>query len=96
MEEISTYTKKRHHSSSVGEQNNLQAKNITYHCDKQKPQEFGKLFWATGCQRQVDFYEERVFIGDGAKWIWDMIEFYYPDATQILDWAITLLNIFTI
>ena len=86
VEEISTYTKKRHHSSSVGEQNNLQAKNITYHCDKQKPQEFGKLFWATGCQRQVDFYEERVFIGDGAKWIWDMIEFYYPDATQILDW----------
>ena len=53
---------------------------------KLKPKEFGELFWATGCQRQVDFYEERVFIGDGAKWIWDMVEFYYPDATQILDW----------
>ncbi len=86
VEEISTYTKRRHHSSVVGEQNNLQAENIIYHCDKLKPKEFGELFWATGCQRQVDFYEEKVFIGDGAKWIWDMIEFYYPEATQILDW----------
>ena len=86
VEEISSYTKRRHHSSVVGEQNNLQAENIIYHCDKLKPKEFGKLFWATGCHHQVDFYEERVFIGDGAKWIWDMIELYYPDATQILDW----------
>jgi len=86
VEEISSYTKRRHHGSVVGEQSNLQAEKITYHCDKLKPKEFGELFWATGCQRQVDFYEERVFIGDGAKWIWDMVEYYYPDATQILDW----------
>jgi hypothetical protein len=25
-------------------------------------------------------------IGDGAKWIWNLVELYYPDATQILDW----------
>lgn len=86
VEEISSYSKGRHHGSEVGKQNNLQAENIIYHCDKQEPKEFGELFWATGCQRQVDFYEERVFIGDGAKWIWNMIELYYPDATQILDW----------
>lgn len=86
VEEMSSYSKRRHHSSEVGKQNNLQAENIDYHCDKLEPKEFGELFWATGCQRQVDFYEERVFIGDGAKWIWNMIELYYPDATQILDW----------
>jgi len=86
VEEITSYAKKRHHSSEVGEQNNLQAENISYHCDKLKPKEFGELFWATGCQRQVDFYEERVFIGDGARWIWNMVELYYPDATQIVDW----------
>jgi hypothetical protein len=86
VEEITSHTKRRHHSSEVGEQNHLQAENITYHCDKLEPKEFGELFWATGCQRKVDFYEERVFIGDGAKWIWDMVELYYPDATQILDW----------
>jgi hypothetical protein len=86
VEEISRYSKRRHHRSAVGEQNHLQAENITYHCDKLEPKEFGELFWATGCQRQADFYEERVFIGDGAKWIWNMVELYYPDATQILDW----------
>jgi hypothetical protein len=86
VEEISPYSKRRHHGSGVGEQNNLQAENISYHCDKLEPKEFGELFWATGCQRQVDFYEEQVFIGDGAKWIWNMVELYYPDATQILDW----------
>ena len=74
------------HGSTVGEQNNLQAECISYHCDKLEPKEFGELFWATGCQRQVDFYGERVFIGDGAKWIWNMVDLYYPDATQILDW----------
>ena len=86
VEEISPYSKRRHHGNGVGEQNNLQAESISYHCDKLEPKEFGELFWATGCQRQVDFYEEQVFIGDGAKWIWKMVELYYPDATQILDW----------
>jgi hypothetical protein len=80
------YTAKRHQKKEAGQQSHLQAENITYHCDKLNPEAFGHLFWATGCQRQVDFYEERVFIGDGAKWIWQMIERYYPDATQILDW----------
>jgi len=84
--ETTRYSAKRQRERAVGQQNNLQAENITYHCDKLEPEEFGQLFWATGCQRQVDFYEERVFIGDGAKWIWNMVERYYPDATQILDW----------
>jgi len=84
--EVTAYTEKKHHSSKVGEQNHLQAEKITYHCDKQEASEFAELFWATGCQRQVDFYQERVFVGDGAKWIWNMVERYYPDATQILDW----------
>lgn len=86
VEEISPHMERKHHNSDVGEQNNLRAEEISYHCDKLEPKEFGELFWATGCQRQVDFYEERVFIGDGAKWIWNMVGLYYPDATQILDW----------
>ena len=84
--EMTRYSAKRPRERAVGQQNNLQAENITYHCDKLEPEEFGQLFWATGCQRQADFYAERVFIGDGARWIWNMVERYYPDATQILDW----------
>jgi hypothetical protein len=84
--ETTRYSAKRPRASEVGQQNHLQAEQISYHCDKLEPEEFGRLFWATGCQRQVDFYAERVFIGDGAKWIWKLVELYYPDATQILDW----------
>jgi hypothetical protein len=84
--ETTRYSAKRQRESEVGQQNHLQAENISYHCDKLEPEEFGQLFWATGCQRQVDFYAERVFIGDGAKWIWNMVALYYPNATQILDW----------
>ena len=84
--EIQSHTQKKHHPSKPGEENILQAEEISYHCDKASPEEFGKLFWATGCHRKADFYQERVFVGDGAKWIWKMVELYYPDATQILDW----------
>jgi hypothetical protein len=84
--ETTRYSAKRPRESEVGQQNHLQAENISYHCDKLDPDEFGQLFWATGCQRQADFYADRVFIGDGAKWIWQMVALYYPDATQILDW----------
>jgi len=83
---IQSHTQRKHHRSKPGEQNALQAEEISYHCDKATPEEFGKLFWATGCQRKVDFHQERVFVGDGAKWIWKMVEYYYPHATQILDW----------
>lgn len=82
----SAHSREKCHTNEIGMQKNLQAEEITYHCDKLEPQEFGELLWATGCQRRADFYEERVFVGDGAKWIWKMVEFYYPDATQILDW----------
>ena len=47
VEETRTYEKRRHHAASVGEQNDLQAREITYHCDIQSPDQFGDLFWAT-------------------------------------------------
>jgi|SaaInlLV_10m_DNA_2_1039722.scaffolds.fasta_scaffold19383_2 hypothetical protein len=84
--ENSPYVRKRHHNSGVGEQNNLHAENIFYHCDKLEPKEMGELFWATGCQQQADFHEELVVVADGAKWIWNMVDLHYPNATQILDW----------
>jgi hypothetical protein len=86
VEKVPSYEKRRHHASEVGEQNDLQARNITYHCDIQPPDGFGNLFWATACQRKADLYEELVFVCDGAIWIWKMIERYFPDAVQIVDW----------
>lgn len=76
----------RHHASGVGEQNDLQARQITYHCDIQSPDQFGALFWATACQRKADLHEELIFVCDGAIWIWKLIERHFPHAVQIVDW----------
>jgi len=86
VEPIRSYQKRRRHASRVGEQNHLQAQDITYHCDIQTPEQFSELFWASACQRKADLYEELVFVCDGAVWIWKLIEKHFPHAVQIVDW----------
>jgi hypothetical protein len=54
VESRKSYQRRRHHASRVGEQNDLQAQNISYDCDIQTPDQFGELFWATACQRKAD------------------------------------------
>lgn len=47
---------------------------------------FGKLMWAVGVEHDADLAEEVVFVCDGAAWIWNLVETYYPNAVQIVDW----------
>ena len=75
-----------HHGAHVGEQRHLQARNMKYYCDIQEAEQFGRLLWASGIQNQVDAYGETVFLGDGAAWIWNLAEKYFPNAVQIVDW----------
>lgn len=86
VEPVRSYQKRRRHARRVGEQNNFQAQDISYHCDIQSPEQFSDLFWASACQRQADLYEELVFVCDGAVWIWKLIERHFPHAVQIVDW----------
>lgn len=64
----------------------IQAENITYFADVSDAQTFGELLWASGLQRHADHAVELIFIGDGAAWIWRLVEQYFPDAIQIVDW----------
>lgn len=34
----------------------------------------------------IEPYPHKVFVADGAKWIWGYVEAFYPDSTQILDY----------
>ena len=86
VEKVRSYQKRRRHGRRVGEQNDLQAQDISYHCDFKTGDEFSDLFWASACQRQAALYEERVFVCDGAVWIWKLIERHFPHAVQIVDW----------
>jgi hypothetical protein len=83
---VHSYQKRRHHAKRVGEQNDLQAQDISYSCDFKTGDEFSDLFWASACQRQADLFEELVFVCDGAVWIWKLIERHFPQAVQIVDW----------
>lgn len=81
-----TQHKARHRKKVAREQPALRAKNMRYFCDIQAAQEFGKVLWATGLRLNADLSPELVFLGDGALWIWNLVEQYYPQAVQILDW----------
>ncbi len=78
--------KTRHRKKEEIGKQALRAKNQQYYCDIQNVDEFAPLFWATGCQAKVDLADELVFLGDGAKWIWKLVDYYYPKAVQIVDW----------
>jgi len=62
------------------------ATDITYYCDVAEAETFGRLLWATGCQRLADQAKELVFVADGAPWIWKLVQTHFPNATQIVDW----------
>jgi hypothetical protein len=70
----------------LGQLEALKATNIRYHCDLQEAESFAKLLWATGCHYLADQAQELIFVCDGAKWIWRLIEENFPQAIQILDW----------
>jgi hypothetical protein len=79
-------TSRKHPRQPVGEQSYLQAQDMKYHCDITEAEPFGRLLWATGLQNHVDTYDEIVFVNDGAVWIWRLVEKYFPQAVQIVDW----------
>jgi hypothetical protein len=64
----------------------IQAYDISYYSDVLKAEEFGPIFWATGVEQQADRALELIILGDGARWIWDLADLYFPQAVQIVDW----------
>jgi hypothetical protein len=64
----------------------LRALDIHYYTDLQEATAFGELVWATGLHHRVDQAKELVFVCDAAVWIWKIIEHYFPNAIQIVDW----------
>ena len=86
VEKIRPSIPRKHHGQPMDQQSDLQAKEMKYHCDIMEAEQFGRLLWATGLQYQVDTYDEIVFVNDGAVWIWRLVEKYFPQATQIVDW----------
>lgn len=47
--------------------------------------EFGTLMAAEAKRRGIDHIRQPVILGDGAAWIWNLAERYFPAATHIVD-----------
>jgi len=86
VEKIHPSLPRKHHGQVTDDQSDLQAKDMQYHCDITEAEQFGRLLWATGLQNRADQYDEVVCVSDGAVWIWRLVEQYFPQATQIVDW----------
>jgi hypothetical protein len=64
----------------------MHALDIHYYTSLQEATAFGELAWATGLHHRVDQAKELVFVCDAAAWIWKIVEHYFPEAVQIVDW----------
>ena len=48
-------------------------------------EEFGRRIYTEACQRGWQRAEKKVLMGDGAEWIWNLGEIYFPGSIQIVD-----------
>jgi hypothetical protein len=64
----------------------LHALDVAYYTSLDDAAAFGQLLWGTAVRHQADRALELVFVCDGAAWIWKLIDHYFPDAVQIVDW----------
>ena len=64
----------------------VRAEHLSFVADISEPQHFGQLLCLEACRRGVLQAKEVVAIGDGAHWIWNLVEEHFPEALQIVDW----------
>jgi hypothetical protein len=78
--------RKRHQKKKARGQPALRAKDMHYFCDIAEVEAFEPLFWAMAYQSKADLATEVIFVCDGARWIWNLVERHFPQAVQIVDW----------
>lgn len=64
----------------------IRAEHIHYYTDICDAETFSRLVWSTGVQRHAQLAKELIILGDGARWIWDLVSEHFPQAVQIVDW----------
>lgn len=50
------------------------------------PELFGQLLWAEAKRRGWEGAKDKEVVGDGAPWIWNLVQDHFYDAHQAVDW----------
>lgn len=50
------------------------------------PEEFGKMSWAEARRRGWERATATEALGDGAPWIWNLVQEHFYDSCQVVDW----------
>lgn len=73
-----------------------QASQVSYVAHLGGPEPLGKLLSAEAERRDYDHAQERVTLGDGARWIWGVSGEHFPTAQEIVDWYHAVDHLWTV
>lgn len=51
-----------------------------------EPTPLGQLLWSEAIRRHLPQAHDTLAIGDGAKWIWNLVQEHFSDSWQVVDW----------
>jgi hypothetical protein len=60
--------------------------NLTYRAVLGTVDQFAPALWALAVERQVPQATQVAVTADGADWIWNLADDYFPNSVQIVDW----------
>ncbi len=90
----------RDHPQPVsGSTPSVRRESIRYVAGRQNAEAYGEQMYALGIksgiyQKDIDT-QEIVFIGDGAAWIWNLADAYFPNAVEIVDYMHAKSHLYT-
>lgn len=67
-------------------QERAHAVNNSYIARLDEPAPFGQLLWSEAVRRRFPQAHDTIAIGDGAKWIWNLVQEHFSDSWQVVDW----------
>ena len=60
------------------------------------PAAFGQHVWAEAVQREFGEAGDRVVVGDGAPWIWNLANEHFSSSRQVVDWYHAKQHLYTV
>lgn len=76
----------RPHPHADGEEQFARAVSISYVGHLGGPKAFGKVIWAEACRRKWARALDTIALGDGAPWIWNVVQEHFGTSLQAVDY----------